>query len=323
MNPFAKTVLYGLAGLCILLLVAGITAVAGLRKAGVITPEKVRDFLLSPEERDYIAKMKARPVEAPPVVEQPGLNQEKLLTDLAEIANARYANTLVEELRRRKDTLDERERWIESREAELRASRTDLARLARQGEERRLEIAEAERKAAAERSRYAETQANEVNRVRQQKETDMARYGELAKLYELQKNEAWQTLRKLEPKEVARILDRMEPKKAANLLKLAQQDTEYPMAVALHRELMILEPEASSAEQLKRLARLYSFMKSEQILPYLKGMEPKEVADLFKAMAESGVSDKDRSALLAAVAKEDERRGRQVADLLQPASAQP
>jgi flagellar motility protein MotE (MotC chaperone) len=322
MNPFVKTVVFGLAGLCVLLLVAGVTIATGLRKSEKF-PERLRDFMISPEERNYISQMKARPPEAPPVVETPGLNQEKLLTDLAEIANARYANALVEELRRRKDTLDERERWIESREAELRASRTDLTRLARQLEERRIEIAETERKAASERARFAEAQAAETSRVAAQKDTDRARYGELAKLYELQKNDAWQTLRKLDPKEVARIVDLMDPKKAANLLKLAQQDAEYPMAVALHRELLALDPKASSSDQLKRLGRLYSFMKPEQVLPYLKGIEAKEVAELFKAMAEAGASDKDRSALLAALSKDDERRGRQVADLLQPASAQP
>lgn len=323
MNPLIKTLVYGLAGLCIIILVAGLTALAGLRKAGVITPDKIRDMLITPEERTYIAQMKARPPEPPVVVETPGLDQDKLLSDLAEIANARHANALVEELRRRKDTLDERERWIESREAELRSARTDLARLGRQLEERRTEIAEAERAAAAERARYAELQAAEANRARLQNETENARYAELAKLYELQKNDAWQTLRKLEPREVARVLNAMDQKKAAALLKLAQQDPEYPMAVQLHRELMGLDPKASSSEQLRRLARLYSFMKADQVLPFLKGVEPKEVADLLRAMAEAGASDKERSALLAALSKEDERRGRQVADLLQPVSAQP
>ena len=322
MNPFLKTVVFGLAGLCILLLVAGITVATGLKKSEKF-PERLRDFMIDPEDRDYIRQMKARDPERPPVVETPGLNQEKLLTDLAEMATARYANALVEELRRRKDTLDERERWIESREAEMRSSRTDLARLARQLEERRSEIVEIERNAKAERARFAETQLAETGRVLAQKETDKARYGELAKLYELQKNDAWQTLRKLEAKEVARIINMMEPKKAANRLKLAQQDIEYPMAVALHRELLTLDPTATSADQLKRLARLYALMSPEQILPYLTGIEAKEIADLFQAMAEVGASDKSRSALLAALSKQDERRGRQVADLLQPASAQP
>jgi hypothetical protein len=70
------------------------------------------------------------------------------------------------------------------------------------------------------------------------------------------------------------------------------------------------------------LAQLYSFMKPEQVLPYLEGSEPQQVADLLKAMAESGSSDKDRAALLLALAKKDERRAKQVTDLLQPATAQ-
>jgi flagellar motility protein MotE (MotC chaperone) len=322
-NPFVRTMVYGLAGLCILMLAAGVTALVRLKHAGVITPERIRDYLITPEERSYIAQMKERPPEPPVVHESPGLDQDKLLADLAEIAGARHANALVEELRRRKDSLDERERWIEAREAEIRAARTDLARMARQLDAKREEVGGIERKAEEERARFAQLQADEVSRTRVAQESERARYAELAKLYELQKNDAWLTLRKLEPREVARILDRMDLKKAANLLKLAQQDAEYPMAVALHRELMQMNPQASTAEQTRRLAQLYSFMKADQILPYLKGSDPQQIADLLTAMAENGTSDKDRSALLAALARDDEQRAKQVADLLQPTTVQP
>lgn len=323
MNAFIRTLVYGLAALCVVMIAAGITALIGLKSAGVLTPVKIRDILLSPEERNYISQMKARPPETPVVHETPGLDQEKLLADLAEIAGARHANALVEELRRRKDSLDERERWIEAREAEIRAARTDLARLARQLDAKRVEGSDAERLAKEERARFAQLQADELARTNTASEVENARYGELAKLYELQKNDAWQTLRKLEPREVARILDRMEPKKAANLLKLAQLDAEYPMAVQLHRELMLLKPAQATESQLKRLAQLYSFMKPDQVLPYLEGSEPQQIADMLKAMAENGSSDKDRAALLLALAKKDERRAKQVTDLLQPATAQP
>ena len=322
MNAFIRTLVYGLAALCVVMIAAGITALIGLKNAGVLTPVKIRDILLSPEERNYISQMKARPAEAPVVRETPGLDQDKLLADLAEIAGARHANALVEELRRRKESLAERERWIEAREAEIRAARTDLARLARQLDAKRAEGSDAERLAREERARFAQMQADELGRANIATEVENARYAELAKLYELQKNDAWQTLRKLEPREVARILDRMEQKKAANLLKLAQQDPEYPMAVPLHRELMQLKPAVPTESQIKRLAQLYSFMKPEQVLPYLDGSEPQQVADLLKAMAESGSSDKDRAALLLALAKKDERRAKQVTDLLQPATAQ-
>ncbi len=323
MNPFVRTMVYGLAALCVVLLTAGVTALFFLKKAQVITPEKIRDVLISPEERSYIAQMRARPAEAPTAQASPGLDQEKLLADLAEIAGARHANALVEELRRRKDSLDERERWIETREAEIRASRTDLARLARQLDAKRSETTDAERRTEEERARWAQLQADEHNRAEAATEAENARYGELAKLYELQKNDAWQTLRKLEPREVARILDRMDMKKAANLLKLAQLDSELPMAVQLHRELMQLKPAVPTDSQIRRLAQIYSFMKPEQILPYLKSSEPQQVADMLKAMAESGASDKDRAALLSALSKEDERRAKQITDLMQPATAKP
>ncbi len=323
MNQFVRYLIYGLAALCLVMLAAGVTALIGLKKAGVITPEKIRDVLLSPEELNYIAQMRARPPEPPTARGTPGLDQDKLLADLAEIAGARHANALVEELRRRKDSLDERERWIEAREAEIRAARTDLARLARQLDAKREETADSERRAAEERARFAKLQADEQGRLAVAQESERARYAELAKLYELQKNDAWQTLRKLEPREVARILDKMEAKKAANLLKLAQQDAEYPMAVALHRELMQLKPEEPTVAQLRRMAQLYSFMKPEQVLPYLKATDPQLIADLLRAMGEIGTSDKDRAALLAALAKDDERRAKQVTDLLQPATPQP
>jgi flagellar motility protein MotE (MotC chaperone) len=323
MNSFVRVLVYGLAALCVIMLAAGITAMVQLKKAGVITPEKIRDVLISPEERSYIAQMKARPPEAPTVHETPGLDQEKLLADLAEIAGARHANALVEELRRRKDSLDERERWIEAREAEIRAARTDLARMARQLDAKRDDQSEAERKEAEKRASFAQLQADEHARANAATEVENARYAELAKLYELQKNDAWQTLRKLQPREVARILDHMDPKKAANLLKLAQQDAEFPMAVSLHHELMQLKPSEPTMSQTRRLAQLYAFMKPDQILPYLKGVEPQQVADLFKAMAENGASDKDRAALLAALSKEDEQRAKQIADLIQPTTAQP
>ncbi|MBN8526379.1 MAG: hypothetical protein J0M02_13680 [Planctomycetes bacterium] len=341
MNSFLRAMVYGLAALCVVMLVAGITAVTMLKKNGVVTPEKIRDVLLSPEERSYISQMKARdmllssedktllqqmharPPEAPTVRETPGIDQEKLLADLAEIAGARHANALVEELRRRKDSLDERERWIEAREAEIRAARTDLARIARQLDAKREEMADERRQAEADRASFAQLQADEHARAEAATEAENARYAELAKLYELQKNDAWQTLRKLEPREVARILNAMDPKKAANLLKLAQQDAEYPMAVALHRELMQLKPTEPTAAQIRRMAQLYRFMKPEQILPYIKASDPQQIADLLKAMAEVGAGDKDRAALLAAVSKDDEQRGRKVADLLQPTTAQP
>lgn len=323
MNAFIRTLVYGLAALCVVLLAAGVTVLAGLRKAEVITPERIRDFLLTPEEQAQLLHMRQRPAEPPAAREVPGIDEDRLLADLAEISGARHANALVEELRRRKDSLDERERWIENREAELRAARTDLARLARQLDAAREELAAVERRAAEERARFAQLQADEASRNAVAQEAELARYGELARLYELQKNDAWQTLRKLEPREVARILDRMDPKKAAALLKLAQQDAEYPMAVALHRELMLLKPDAPTAEQLRRLAQLYSFMKPEQILPYLKGSGPEQVAGLLAAMAETGVPDKDRAALLAALAREDEARAKQISALITPPPAQP
>jgi flagellar motility protein MotE (MotC chaperone) len=322
MNGFLKYLIIGAAAMFVIAAVATVTALATLKGKGVITPEKVRDFLLSDEERTYIAAMKARPAEPPPVRPEPavqGIDQERLLADIAEMANARHANALVEELRRRKDTLDERERWIETREAELRAARADLARLSRQLEERRAEMTDAEKRAADERARWAAAQANEVQRVEAMREQEKARYAELAKLYELQKTDAWQTLRKLQPKEVARILDAMDPKKAAQLLKQAQQDPEYPMAVALHRELMQLDPKASSAEQIRRLAQLYSFMKAEQILGYLAGVSPDETAEILMALP----TDKQRTELLAAIERSDEKRGREVTARIKPSTPQP
>ena len=111
-------------------------------------------------------------------------------------------------------------------------------------------------------------------------------------------------------------------KNAALLLKLAQNDAEYPtLAVALHHALMELKPKEPTATQINRMATLYTFMKPEEILPYLRGMEAKDVAVMLKAIIE--IKPKSGSDLLAALTKQDERRGKQVTDLIQPATAQP
>ncbi|MEK7411903.1 MAG: hypothetical protein AAB263_01150 [Planctomycetota bacterium] len=326
MNMFIRVLVYGLAALCVLLIVGGVTVLAGLKSRGKISPEIVRDYLLKPEEKAYLVQMKARESEAPVVREQPGLDEGKLLADLAEISGARHANALVEELRRRKASLDERERWIEAREGELRTARSDLVRLARQLEDKREQIVSEENNAKSERSRYAQQQAADKNRAESLNEQEALRYDEIAKLYALQKGDAWQTMRKLEPKEVAKILNAMMgldmSKNAALLLKLAQNDAEYPtMSVLLHRALMDLKPKEQSAKQVDRMAMLYSFMKPEEILPYLKGMEAKDVAVMLKAITQ--IKPKTGSDLLAAISKEDAGRGKQVTDLIQPTTAQP
>jgi flagellar motility protein MotE (MotC chaperone) len=330
MNGIVKPLIYGLAAFCVVIVVAGVVVLAGLKSAGKITPEKIRDFLLSPEEKSYLVAMRERTPEAAPLIkpaatiETGGVDQERMLADLAEMANARHANALVEELRRRKDAIDERERWIEAREGELRSARTDLARLARQLENRRTEINEAERIAAEERARFAVVQAGEQSRVSAMKATERARYRELAKLYELQKADAWLTLRKLAPNEVARVINEMEPKKAAAVMRQAEADAEFPMAVQLHRELMGLDPDGDSAAQLRRLAGLYQFMKPDQIIPLMRNSPAREVADLLRTMAEIGVSDSLRAGVLSLLAKEDETKAREVTNLLQPpAAAQP
>lgn len=321
MNAFLTTVVYGLAALCLLLLSAGISALIALRQAGIITPERIRDYLLSEEEQRYLAAMRERPPEPPVAAAPPSVAQERLLADLAELAHARHASVLIEELRRRRDALDERERWLDQREAELRAARADLARLASQLEARRAALAESERQAAEERARFARLQAEEQARAAALNAAEAARYAELARLYELQKNDAWQTLRRLEPREVARILDRMDPKKAANLLKLAAQEGDGAMAVALHRELLQLSPAEPTESQLQRLARLYSFMKPDQVLPYIRDAEPAQIAQLLAAMAEAGAPERDRAALLAALGRADPERERAVARLLARPSA--
>jgi flagellar motility protein MotE (MotC chaperone) len=178
-------------------------------------------------------------------------------------------------------------------------------------------LAERAKAQADEQARWAEAQASEAQRMQVMAEVEKARYRDQAKLFEQMKDNAWQSLRRFTPREIARYLALMDPKKASRLLVLAQQDQEYPtVAVAIHQEMLRIDLEAASGNQIQRLATLYSFMPADRILPYLDNASPQEVADLLVAM-EATTPPKKRAELMEALRKQDSRRELDVRTLIE------
>ena len=136
MDGFVKTAAFILAGLFILCMAIGLALVVKLKDAGAINPEKIRDYVLTEEERTWLAKMRSKPEE--PAAEthkaapaEGGATEEELLTRIAEKANASRATKVIEELRLQKLALDERQAWLDQQNAELALARNDLQRLRR------------------------------------------------------------------------------------------------------------------------------------------------------------------------------------------------
>jgi flagellar motility protein MotE (MotC chaperone) len=192
-----------------------------------------------------------------------------------------------------------------------------MERLHRQVQEQERGLAERAKAQADEQARWAEAQASEAQRMQVMAEVEKARYRDQAKLFEQMKDNAWQSLRRFTPREIARYLALMDPKKASRLLVLAQQDQEYPtVAVAIHQEMLRIDLEAASGNQIQRLATLYSFMPADRILPYLDNASPQEVADLLVAM-EATTPPKKRAELMEALRKQDSRRELDVRTLIE------
>ncbi len=295
MIGFLRTAAYILAGLCILLVSAGIATLIGLRSAGELSPEKMRKFILSEEEQAWLKQMAERPpepaahkaeVEPPPG----GVTEDDLLTRIAERANADRATQVIEDLRRRRLALDERQAWIDQQHAELALAKGDLERLRRQLDTSRLDLEEERRHLDTDRAQWAAAQVQNTTAVQHLGEAEQVRYQQQAKLYEQMKDAAWQSLKKFEPREIAKYLALMDPKKAAKLLTLAEQDKTVAegFTTTIHRELLKLNLERSSTDQIQRLATLYGFMKGPEVAGYLKNSSPEEVADILIAMGDSG-----------------------------------
>jgi hypothetical protein len=310
MQGFLRTAAYILAGLCILLVAAGISTLVALRGRGDLSPENLRKLVLSPEEQGWLKKMNDRPAEpaekpesAPPT---PGaVTEDELLTRIAERANADRATQVIEELRRRRLALDERQAWLDQQNAEMALAKGDLERLRRQLDTSRQELEDERRRLDEDRAQWAAAQVRNTAAIQSLGEAEQVRYQQQAKLYEQMKDAAWQSLKRFEPKEIAKYLALMEQKKAAKLLTLADQDKTLPdgFTTAIQRELLAIDLKQTSADQIQRLASLYSFMKGPDVAGYLKGSAPEECADILLAMGDTQV--KKRAEILEAIRATD------------------
>lgn len=317
MNGFFRTLAYGLAALCIVLLVGGLTALASLRANGKLSAQALRPLVLSSEELAWLETMRARPAEAAEIPAASPSNEQELLAHIAEMAGAAHANQLMTRLRRQQDSLDERQVHLDQQWADLQLAKAGLERLQRQVQEQERGLTDQAKVQADERARWAVAQANEAQRMQVMAEVEKARYRDQAKLFEQMKDNAWQSLRRFTPREIARYLALMDPKKASRLLVLAQQDQEYPtVAVAVHQEMLRIDLDGASGTQTQRLATLYSFMPAERIIPYLDHASPQEVADILVAM-EVNTPPKKRAELMEALRKQDSRREQDIRQLIE------
>ena len=330
MSGFLRTAAFILAGLCILLVSAGIATLIGLRSAGDLSPEKLRKFVLTEEEQAWLKKMNSRPAEPPEhksEAEPPpgGVTEDELLTRIAERANADRATQVIEDLRRRRLALDERQAWIDQQHAELALAKGDLEHLRRQLDASRQETQEERRRLDDDRAQWASAQVQNTAAVQQLGEAEQVRYQQQAKLYEQMKDAAWQSLKRFEPREIAKYLALMEQKKAAKLLTVAENDKSVPegFTTAIHRELLKLSLERKSPDQVQRLATLYAFMKGPDVVAYLKDSSPEEVADILVAMGASAT--KKRAEILEALRTVDADKAidvqRQLLKRMPPAAA--
>jgi hypothetical protein len=319
MESFVRTAAYLLAGLCLLLIAAGVTALVMLKGKGIVGPEQFRDLVLTKEERAWLAEMASRPDEPAerqrPEAPVPGIvSEDEVVERIARRVNVDRANEILEEMRRDRAGLDERQAWIERQNAELALARADLQRLKRQVEERDEQLREQSRTLEAERTKWALSQADAVKRTEALSALERDRYREQARIYEQMKDAAWQSLRRFEPKEIARYLKLMDGKKAAKMLTLAEQDKELPgLATSIQKAMLTIDLDEKTDDLVAHLAGLYSYMKGEQVVAYLKDSSPAEIVRILGAM--TGVQKK-QAEILEALRKADPERSAEVERLM-------
>ena len=310
MQGFIRTAAYLLAALCVLMIAAGVTTLMGLRARGDLSPEKLRTLVLSPEEQAWLKERASRPpepaerkveAEAPPG----GVTEDELLTRIAERANADRATQVIEELRRRRLALDERQAWLDQQNAEMALAKGDMERLRRQLDASRQSLEEERRVLDEDRGKWAAAQVQNTAAIQSLGEAEQVRYQQQAKLYEQMKDAAWQSLKRFEPKEIAKYLALMDQKKAAKLLTVAEQDKAVPegFTTQIHRELLRINLSRTSTDQIQRLATLYGFMKGPEVAGYLKNSSAEETADILIALGTE--QTKKRAEILEAIRASD------------------
>ena len=316
MNAFIKTIAYGLAALCLVLLAAGLTALALAKQRGQLDPVALRQMVLNDEERAWLATMHTRhaePAEAPPR----GEREDEVLSRIAELANADQASRLVADLRRQKQTLDERQAWIDQQEADLRLAKADLERVKSQLDARLRKVQEESAAQQSERQRWAEAELINRKQVDVMNKVELDRAKEQVKIFEAMKEGAWQSLRRFPPSEIARYLYLMDGKRAAKVLATAEADKENPdITLAIHRAYLRLDIDGLSGSQIQHLAQLYSFMNADGVASALRGTSLQETADVLVALGDA----KKQADILTLIRAEDPRRETELQKLLAQAA---
>jgi hypothetical protein len=305
MNGFMKTLIYGFAAIGILLSTAMVTTLMKLRANGTLTAQHLRPLVLSEEERAWLQKMHLREEEPPEVPAAPPANESEMLTHIAEMAGATHANQFLIRLRRQQQALDERQTFLDQQWADVQLAKAGLERLQRNVQEQQRQAEENTKTQAEEHARWAQAQMAEAQRMQVFAEVEKMRYAEQAKLFEQMKDNAWQSLRRFPPSEIARYLALMDNKKAARMLVLAQEDADYPnVAVEINQEMLRLDLDAATGDQIKRMATLYSFMPAAKVLPYLEKSSAEDIANLMMTMATTAPLNK-QAALMEALRQKD------------------
>jgi hypothetical protein len=304
MQAFIRTLAYGLAAICLLLVSGGVTVLVMAKSRGAFDPTRLRTILLSDEEQAWLSDYHQRG-EEPPALTQRAPDEEALLRRIAELGAADEAQRLVSTLRRQKQSMDERQAWLDRQEAELQLARADLERLRGQLDDR---LASVQRETELKRKEYAAWAADaaaETRRMDVLRGIELERAKDLAKRFELQKDDAWAGLRVKTPSEVARYLALMDPKRASRLLTLAGQDKEYPeMVQSIHRAWLALDLEGLSGDQVSHLASLYSYMAPADVAAGMRSSNAKEAAAILTAIDDP----KKEAAILLAIRAEDPAR---------------
>jgi len=313
MKGFVRTIfiLFGLVGL--LLISAAIASLVLLRDQELVG-EKLRSFILSPDDVRWLS-MRDELGDEMPVADPEAMSSEvnRTFRRLADRINEGTVRELVEQLSQRQAELRERAAYLDQREAELRLHKAELVRLEQRFADRKGEVERLLQRLEEERERWARAKIEEQRHLKVLREVEREQWQRVAQRYELMK-QPWDLLRELQVDEIAMILALMQGKKAAKILDTATRDpASQDLPVQIHRRLLDIDVDGLSQDQAKRLAGLYDFMKADQVVVYLGGSPPEEIAEIVDQM-----DLKKGKGVLESLQRLDPDRAVEVQRLLQP-----
>lgn len=297
MSPFARTLLWGFGLLGIFILCTLFSGLLLLDRQAIRTG--LRDFVLSAEDRHFLAERRRLGDEAPLAV--PGRDQSaemRMLEILSEKVVVGQANQVNETLKARSAAIDEREAFIAGRERELREAEADLARRQRQATEQLHRVDEALVRLDERQQKWAADLRRTTELVQVLDQAEQTRRKELAVVYEKTEHPWWQGLA---VPEIARILMFMDQRKAAKVLDRMARDDRMPgLPQQLHKAILAIDLAEAGQAQVERLALLYAYMPVNEALGFLADSPATEIAAILTAMKDQ---PKKAAALLDGLAR--------------------